>query len=142
MSIPSITLYSLSGDIITSGQVSPYLWKQIKDFNNISKKNPHKIIFIPCNTNIKLEFIDDMICSPYGTDFTVLYNEISLQDYKIMYCKYSRNNSCDHNEFYEEFDFIPESCDCKYCLHETKKMNATDYRDKRIKQFQDTVNIN
>jgi hypothetical protein len=129
--IPNITLYALSGELIASGQFSNDLWKQIKLFKDISKKNPHKITFIPHNTVIILEFFDDLICSSYGTEFTVIYQKISIEDYKIMYCK----SSCNNYEYYAENPYIPESCDCEYCLYDEKKVKAWHNRDERVYNF-------
>ena len=48
-----------------------------------------------------------------------------------MYCK----SSCNNYEYYAENPYLPESCDCKYCLYDEKKMKASDNRDDRINNY-------
>ncbi len=127
-----ITLYALSGEIIAQGPCSRSMIRQIKDFKNMSIKNPYSIIFIPCNTDIRLEFIDDLICSPYGTEFTVIYESIEKSTYCIKYgksyCKEYIQNDWDD----EEYDDHRE--DCAKCQHIEKINQSADDRNKRLRK--------
>ena len=130
--ISDITVYSaLSRRKIAHGSVNNELWQQIKTFNNVSKRNPQKISFIPINTTIILEFFDDLICSPHGTEFLVIYHQIPINEYKLMYCK-SYHNICPNYRYYDDNPFIPETCDCSCCEVSEKRKNACHQKELRL----------
>ena len=53
----------------------------------------------------------DLICSPIGTEFYVLYNPIDKYKYKSLYC----NEPCKRNESF--FDEFTPFCYCDNCDH-------------------------
>ena len=133
---PSITCYTLSGQIIASGNCSncqdaSKILKQIKAFHNISKKNPYKFSFIPFNTDIKLEFFHDLICSNYGTEFTIIYEKINIDEYLNI------NTFTRCEDYYESVDYgnIYFDCYCNLCSYEKKKMESNDEFNKRVEEY-------
>ena len=133
--IPDITLYSaLSGEKIAHGSPNNELWQSIKNFKNVSKRNPIKISFIPKDTDITLEFFEDLICSPYGTEFLVIYHQITLEEYKLLYCKLN-SSKCPNEDYFDEYPYIPETCLCSYCVCANKRIQSEHYRHKRINSY-------
>ena len=128
---PQVTLYTLGGGLVACEEVSPFLWIKLKKFKNISKKNPHEISFIPINTVKKLKYIDDLVCSELGTEFTVIYHPIDKTTYKILYGK----SVCLNYEYYNYDPTIPETCECPHCSHWIDKIQSLENRDKRIKLY-------
>ena len=118
-----LNLYALSGDIIFSTQTKNLLdkiklFKQIiKKFKNVSRNNPKKFKFTPIeNNSIILNHFEDIICSDYGYEFNIIYEDTDEFTYLVMYC----NNKCLYQNHYDPIDHN----DCEHCKFNNEISNA------------------
>jgi len=145
MAINEINLFSLDNKLIASIcnhnnkiNVEDYqkLWKKIKKYNNVSKKNLQKIHFVPFNTVINLEFFTDIICSSYDTNFYVIYTkieEIERSIYKIYNSDWFRCNFYDTDDSDDIYGVTGLSCmECNNCLCKDRKIESYNLLEKRI----------
>ena len=154
----TITYISINGDEIATitiknnqklGRELFDLMRKIKDYKYVSERTPHQIFFIPISNSelepneIKLEYLHDTICSPYGTIFNVIYTQITEGEYFHLYgseifnkcVKYlTTNNSYDSDD-----DFVknPINCTrCTNCLCRIKKEQSQKQYKERLALFQ------
>ena len=143
----NITLYSLGSKIetfeylISESEIkqnrldsifykkTQLLHKNIKEYKNVSRNNPHEIKFIPLNNaEIVLTEYEDIFLSKYS-EFIVIYEQIDrdryllLNSYKKRLCNYSE-------DFNDGF-----GCDCHKCEIEEKKIAASHRLEDRIKKY-------
>ena len=128
---PEVTLISISGDIIANGDVSKEMWTKIKAYKNVSMKNPIQIKFVSPFDNTILESIEDLVCSPHGTEFTVLYQEIDKATYKLLYGKLQ----CTVYPNGTAWWWSIEDCDCDNCVFQMRRMHKSRERETREAAF-------
>jgi hypothetical protein len=90
-----VTIFSVSGEIIAKSPVNVDMMKKLNAYNQVSSRNPHKITFIPLNgIKIILEYLEDLIYSPCGTEFTAYYTPIDQKTYTRNYQTYCDDPNC------------------------------------------------
>jgi len=117
---PAIILYSMNGVVITHGKISSDMWLDIKRFSEVSKQNPQKITFVSMLDNTILNFFESLVCSPHGTEFTVIYSKIDRTTYMKYY---GRPKRCPNQDYYDANPYIPEECSCEECVYQRDKIN-------------------
>lgn len=153
-----ITYITINGDEIATitiknnqklGRELFDLMRKIKDYKYVSEFNPHQIFFIPISNSelepneIKLEYLHDTICSPYGTIFNVIYTQIGEGEYFHLYGSdifnkclqdFTNNNSTDSDD-----NLMKEAMMCARCTNclcrINKKQSQNQYKE-RLALFQ------
>lgn len=152
-----ITYITINGDKIATitiknnqklGRELFDLMRKLKDYKYVSEFNPHQIFFIPISNSelepneIKLEYLHDTICSPYGTIFNVVYTQIDEGEYFHLYgsdifnncLKYlSNNNDSDDDNLMKKHINCTR---CTNCLCRLKKEQSRNQYKERLALFQ------
>jgi hypothetical protein len=111
------------------------LYKKIKDYKNVSSRNPHEIKFVPFyNTEIVLTEYEDIFLSKYS-EFIVIYEQIDRDRYLLLTSRKKR--LCNYSEDFN-YGF---GCDCYKCKIEEIKIAASHRLEKRIETFFNNLKI-